>query len=58
MVSPGKGTPMLSAITPKKTRRYPYWEMRWRMPSIRGWYYPSLRPDSAALRPLTESHSA
>ena len=34
MVSPGNGTPILSAITPKKTSRYPYWVMRWRMPSI------------------------
>src|SRR5215212_9440259 len=34
MVSPGSGTPVLSAITPKKTIRYPYWEMRWRMLSI------------------------
>src|SRR5215203_5103732 len=34
MVSPGKGTPVLSAITPKKTIRYPYLMMRWRMLSI------------------------
>src|SRR5215208_652047 len=34
MVSPGSGTPVLSAITPKRMIRYPYLEMRWRMLSI------------------------
>src|SRR5829696_8065191 len=28
MVSPGSGTPMLSAITPNKTIKYPYWTIR------------------------------
>src|SRR5829696_4486819 len=53
MVSPGSGTPVLSAITPKRTIRYPYRETRWRMLSTGTTRRGSTRPPASHGRRAT-----